>query len=87
MTHAGQRVHKIIQDRAKLSVIAKRVTRFWHMSNYIIPNAREKYSAHLHSFANKEPRRILEAITAGNDEAAELLMERHIMCTEAKNAE
>jgi DNA-binding GntR family transcriptional regulator len=73
------RYHEIIRDMAKSAAVAGRVARFWRMSNYIIRNARENYTEHLHSIANKERRKILEAIEAGDAEAAERLMERHII--------
>ena len=71
--------HEIIRDMAKSPAVAGRVARFWRMANYIIRNARENYTERMHSLANNERRKILEAIDNGDASAAELLMEKHIL--------
>ena len=63
---------------AKSENIAHRVSRFWRMANYIIRNARRNYTQELHAQANRERRKILDDIAAGDAERAEHLMEEHI---------
>jgi DNA-binding GntR family transcriptional regulator len=80
--HLGMLVsqyHEIIRHMAKSPAVAARVARFWRMANYIIRNARENYTERMHSLANNERRKILEAIEAGDARAAESLMEKHIL--------
>jgi DNA-binding GntR family transcriptional regulator len=73
------RYHEIIRHMAKSPAVAARVARFWRMANYIIRNARENYTERMHSLANNERRKILEAIEAEDARAAESWMEKHIL--------